>query len=173
MKSVMKFLKENQKSIIMFLLVIAVVFFIMNYNDSKASEKPESMDHMDKPVEQAVLSNDEGGANNYATVERPNGETSGLPQVPASLDASELLPSDGNSDFASVFPNGKDSLENVNMLKAGHHIGINTVSSSLRNANLQLRSEPPNPTSAVGPFNQTTIEPDTLRTPMELGNSTY
>ena len=59
------------------------------------------------------------------------------------------------------------------MLKAGHHIGINTVSSSLRNANLQLRSEPPNPTGAVGPFNQSTIEPDTLRTPMELGNSSY
>ena len=157
----------------MFLLVVAVVFFIMNYNDSKASEKPESMDHMDKAVEQAVLSNDEGNANNYATVEIPSGETSGLPQVSASLDASELLPTDANSDFASVFPNGKDSLENVNMLKAGHHIGINTVSSSLRNANLQLRSEPPNPTGAVGPFNQTTIEPDTLRTPMELGNSSY
>lgn len=170
MKSVMKFVKENQKSIIMFLLVIAVVFFIMNYNDFKGSEKPESMDQMDKPVEERVLSNDEGSANNYAKVGNTL-DTGGLPEAPASLDASELLPNDGNSDFASVFPNGKDGLENVNMLKAGHHIGINSVSSSMRNANLQLRSEIPNPTVSVGPFNQSTIQPDTMRKEFEVGNA--
>jgi len=173
MKSVMKFLKENQKSIIMFLLVVAVVFFIMNYNDSKASEKPESMDQMDKPLEQQVSNNDDTNANNYASVNTDVEEPNGLKEVPSSLDASELLPNDSNSDFASVFPNGKDGLESVNMLKAGTHIGINTVSSSLRNANLQLRSEPPNPQGNVGPFNQSTIQPDTLRTTMELGNCSY
>ena len=153
----------------MFLLVVAVVFFIMNYNDSKASEKPESMEHMDKPVEQQVSNNDDTNANNYASVNTDVEEPNGLKEVPSSLDASELLPNDSNSDFASIFPNGKDGLESVNMLKAGTHIGINTVSSSLRNANLQLRSEPPNPQVKVSPWLQSTIEPDTNRKPMEIG----
>jgi hypothetical protein len=55
------------------------------------------------------------------------------------------------------------------MLKAGHHIGIDTVGQSLRNANLQLRSEPANPQVNVGPWNQTTISPDLMRVPLELG----
>ena len=33
---------------------------------------------------------------------------------------------------------GAGDLKNVSLLKAGHHIGINTVGQSLRNANLQL-----------------------------------
>ena len=39
----------------------------------------------------------------------------------------------------------------------------------LRNANLQLRSEPPNPQVKVSPWLQTTIETDTNRRPLEIG----
>ena len=60
---------------------------------------------------------------------------------------------------------------NVSLLKAGHHIGINTVGQSLRNANLQLRSEPPNPKMDVGPWNQTTIAGDPYRRPLEIGSN--
>ena len=55
------------------------------------------------------------------------------------------------------------------MLKAGHHIGIDTIGQSLRNSNLQVRSEPANPQMNVGPWNQTTIQPDLMRVPLELG----
>ena len=58
---------------------------------------------------------------------------------------------------------------NVNLLKAGYHIGIDTVGSSLRNANLQVRSEPPNPQISVGPWNNSTIEGDPFRRPLEIG----
>ena len=61
-------------------------------------------------------------------------------------------------------------VNNPNLLHAGHHAGINTVGTSLRNANLQLRSEPANPQFEVGPFNNTTIAPDTMRRPLEIGN---
>jgi len=44
------------------------------------------------------------------------------------------------------------------------------VSSSLRNANLQLRSEPANPQQDVGPWNNTTISPDINRRPLEIGS---
>lgn len=86
-------------------------------------------------------------------------------------DPAELLPKDENSEWAKLNPMGSGDLQNVNLLKSGYHIGINTVSSSLRNANLQLRSEPANPQMSVSPWNQTTISPDINRRPMEIGCS--
>jgi len=62
-----------------------------------------------------------------------------------------------------------NNVGDINLLSAGHHAGINTVAGSLRNANLQLRSEPPNPQTHVSPWMNTTIEPDLMRTPLELG----
>jgi len=85
-------------------------------------------------------------------------------------DPSMLLPNDSNSQWASVNPQGDGMLKNVNLLQAGSLVGINTVGSSLRNANLQLRSEPPNPQGNVGPWNNTTIEPDFVRKPLEIGH---
>ena len=46
---------------------------------------------------------------------------------------------------------------------------VNTVGQTLRNANRQLRSEPPNPQVKVSPWLQTTIEADTNRRPLEIG----
>ena len=66
-------------------------------------------------------------------------------------------------------PNGEGDLENVNLLKAGHHMGVDTIGSTLRNANLQLRSEPPNPQAQVSPWLNSTIQPDLMRVPLELG----
>ena len=57
----------------------------------------------------------------------------------------------------------------MNFLDSTFLSGINTVSGSLRNANLQVRSEPPNPTNLVCPWNNTTITPDLTRTPFEIG----
>lgn len=85
------------------------------------------------------------------------------------VDPAELLPKDQNSEWAKLNPMGSGDLQNVNLLKSGYHIGINTVSSSLRNANLQLRSEPANPQMQVGPWNQSTISPDINRRPLEIG----
>ena len=80
-----------------------------------------------------------------------------------------LLPRDANSSFSKMNPMGAGSVGNVSLLKAGYHIGINTVGQSLRNANLQLRSEPANPQLNVGPWNSSTIGPDFNRRPMEIG----
>jgi hypothetical protein len=82
---------------------------------------------------------------------------------------SDLLPKDSNSQWAQLNPHGKGDLANINLLKAGYHIGIDTVGQSLRNANLQIRSEPPNPQQYVGPWNQSTIESDFMRPNLEIG----
>ena len=85
------------------------------------------------------------------------------------LTPEELKPQDNSSLWAQVNPQGEGSLKGRSFLQAGHHIGINTVGQTLRNANMQLRSEPPNPQVLVSPWNQTTIEPDVNRRPLEIG----
>ena len=85
------------------------------------------------------------------------------------LTAEDLLPKDSaNSQWAQVNPAGQGELKNKNFLTAGYHVGVNTVGSTLRNANMQLRSEPPNPQMKVSPWNQTTINPDLNRRPLEI-----
>jgi len=84
------------------------------------------------------------------------------------LTPGELLPKDTNSVWAQQNPMGNGSLKGKNFLSAGALIGINTVGQSLRNANYQLRSEPPNPQVPVTVFNNSTIEPDTNRRDLEI-----
>ena len=86
------------------------------------------------------------------------------------LSPADLLPGDANSVWAKVNPNGQGELGDQNFINAGYHVGVNTIGSSLRNSNLQLRSEPPNPQVAVGPWQQSTISPDLNRRAMEIGN---
>ena len=85
------------------------------------------------------------------------------------LTAAELLPSDANSKWAQVNPAGQGELGDQNFLEAGFHIGTNTTGQTLRNPNLQLRSEPSNPQVKVSPWMQTTIEPDSNRRGLEIG----
>ena len=86
------------------------------------------------------------------------------------LTADDLLPKDAaNLKWSSLSPAGQGSLSDVNLLSAGASIGISTIAGTLRNANLQLRSEPPNPQMNVGPWAQSTISPDPWRRPLEVG----
>ena len=85
------------------------------------------------------------------------------------LTPSELLPKDMNSVWAEQNPMGPGSLKGKNFLSAGALIGVNTVGQSMRNANLQVRSEPPCPQVAVSIFNQSTITPDVSHRPLEIG----
>jgi hypothetical protein len=85
------------------------------------------------------------------------------------LTPSELLPLDQNSIWAQQNPMGPGSLKGKNFLSAGALIGVNTVGQSLRNANLQIRSEPPNPQIPVSIFMQSTIGPDVSHRPLEIG----
>lgn len=87
------------------------------------------------------------------------------------LTSEDLLPRDAsNSKWAQVNPAGQGDVKDQNFLSAGYMIGINTVGSSLKNANMQLRSEPVIPKVSVGPFLNSTYEAsDALRRPLEIG----
>ena len=86
------------------------------------------------------------------------------------LKPEDLLPSqesDAIKEFNLAQPIGEGILADVNLLDAGAHIGINTVGQSLRNANHQLRADPPNPQVQVSPWMNTTIAPDLPRRPLD------
>ena len=90
------------------------------------------------------------------------------------LTAQDLLPTDENKaiqEFNIAKPVGEGILQGVNMLDSSYHVGVNTVGQSLRNANRQLRSEPPNPQVNVSPWMNTTINPDLPRRPLEVGEN--
>lgn len=85
------------------------------------------------------------------------------------LSPEDLLPGNMDSKWAQVNPGVQGKLGDQNFLNSAFHVGINTVGQTLRNANLQIRSEPSNPQVKVSPWLQSTIQPDTNRKPMEIG----
>jgi len=113
------------------------------------------------------------------TIEQPQG-VDNLSRTPSTcypqpaLKPDDLLPAQESKaiqEFNIAQPIGEGILADVNLLDAGSHIGINTIGQSLRNANVQLRSEPPNPQVNVSPWMNTTIGPDLPRRPLEIGES--
>ena len=88
------------------------------------------------------------------------------------LTSKDLLPVDAqNLVWSKMNPSSQANIEDQNFLTAGYHIGVNTIGQSLRNANLQLRSEIPNPQVAVSPWLISTIEPDVRSTTLEIGSA--
>ena len=88
------------------------------------------------------------------------------------LSAEDLLPKDAaNSKWAQVNPAGQGDIGDQNFLTSGFHYGIDTIGATLKNANLSIRSEPPNPRQRVSVFNESTIEPDLNRRPFEIDGS--
>lgn len=182
----LKNLMRNMKThyIIAFIAVVILGYAIMQYSQQKgtsadgfsgyayegqnnnANNQAQSSTSGARPAEPA------GQNEVYASVSGITTSNLGLPSaVKANVaNPSELLPLDNNSAWAQFNPAGKGDLKNVSLLKAGYHIGIDTIGSSLRNANLQERSEPPNPTTSVSPWMNTTIEPDLMRAPLEIGS---
>ena len=166
---------------ILVLLIIAYgVSLFANYLSNKGSYGSESNSSMQQQYKNTnaqassgVRPSDPNGNEVFASA---TGVQTSMPGIPSSCskpniqNPDELLPKDTNSQWAQLNPTGKGELANVNLLKAGYHIGIDTIGQTLRNANLQIRSEPPNPQLNVGPWNLSSIEPDFMRIPLQLGS---
>ncbi len=171
-------------AIVVAIIVLYVIFMFYKYYAGKSSSGKEQMNSNNNS---AYSNKSNSGYSNsgvkpsaplgqnstYANVNSKNNTSSqGLPSAckqPTIQNPSDLLPKDSNSDWAQLNPAGQGDLSNINLLKAGYHIGIDTIGQTLRNANLQIRSEPPNPQVNVGPWNLSTIEPDFMRPPLEVG----
>lgn len=82
---------------------------------------------------------------------------------------SDLLPKDQNSQWANLNPVGGNSINMPDLLQAGFHVGLDTIGQTLKNANYQLRSDPIIEKKDIGPWMNSTIEPDFGRVPLEIG----
>ncbi len=164
--------------IILLVGVVILTVILMNYNQSKSVQHERmTVNPMDASsiLQSAPSIYPSGGIESASSLLNTNLlAVSGMESPPAptsqsSMNPSDLLPINQNTEWSNLNPASGD-LKNLNLLSADQMIGINTVSSSLRNANYQERSDPAIPKVDLGPWWHSTIEPDTHRRPLEVGN---
>ena len=113
-----------------------------------------------------------GQNSEYAKAGDVKTSTYGLASSPQMMDdPSLLLPNDTNKEWSNLNPQGNGNLKNANLLSTTFLIGADTIGSTKKNMNLQLRSEPiiPQNTMNTGPWQHSTIDPDLMRRPLEIG----
>lgn len=139
-----------------FIIFFALAWLLLSYSDAKSFNLDSMETGTDSSAKPVVVD-----------VSRPVDESS----PKAIANPNELLPTDANSQWAALNPvnMNQGSILNGDMLQAGYHIGLDTIGQTLKNANLQLRSDPIIPKQEVGPWNQSTYEPDYGRIPLEVG----
>ena len=81
----------------------------------------------------------------------------------------DLLPPDSNSQWSALNPSSNSAGQMPDLLNAVSRIGLDSIGQTMKNANLQLRSDPAIVKQSVGPWNNSTFEADNIRTPLELG----
>ena len=158
-----KFLSmERAIVLIVFLILMWALVMYANNKSSIVANFEGGNQQEGEPVEASVSAD--------PTAAAPAAKQTDGYSIKATVNPKDLLPSDDNSQWATLNPNNTQDNLSADLLNAGQHIGVDTVGQSLRNANLQLRSDPFISKSEVGPWNQTTIEADHARVPLELGN---
>ena len=168
----------NTKSLLILAFVVAIAVAVYNNNSVQQMENPvdKKKKGVSPPQESGVVPSNALGSNEQPAPIDATDQTYALSddRIPKDcfpkdqLSPQDLLPSNDATKFSSLTPTDGD-LTGVNFMTGTQHIGVNTVGQTLRNANRQLRSEPPNPQVKVSPFLQTTIGPDTNRKPLEIG----
>jgi hypothetical protein len=143
----------NKKTIpIIFFIIIAIGLYI--YSDNR-------YDILDKMTTGVAPSPP-------ATTSNPAMESNTIIQN-SKQDPSDLLPKDSNSQWASLNPISQGNVAIPDLLQSGYHIGLDTIGQTLKNPNYQLRSDPIIEKKDTGPWQQSTIEPDYGRVPLETG----
>ena len=162
-KSLAKFF--TPKMMLVIIISVIAIYGLLSYNGQMKMVR----DMMEDGTNDKEAEKEEKPATNGPKPSSRNTEAGYALQPVAN--PTDLLPTDKNSEWSNLNPTNVDT-EGVKMpdlLEAGYHIGLDTVGQSMRNANLQLRSDPTIPKSDIGPWNQSTIEADTTRQPLEIG----
>ena len=175
MKSLSNFFKsDTAKYIFVAIVVIIVGYSLMNYSSAKGLVSEALVGSEIQPVDESTLTAGVQGAKPAELSEVPSTCVTGANkeyQLNSTANPDELLPVDSNSEFAKLNPVNSGKVDLPDMLQAGSLIGIDTIGQTLKNPNLQLRSDPVISKQQVGPWNNSTFEPDLARVPLELGCS--
>jgi hypothetical protein len=153
--SVTKMLKSiKTKHIVMVLLALVVLYLLYAYGSLKFL-KMDTLDGSQPQEEEAAVPE--------VTAESPV-ETGYAKQATAT--ASDLMPLSTSDKFSNDLTVGLEQNVSSGMLTAGQMIG--TVSQVNKNPNLQVRSEDANPMVETGPWNKSSIVPDTSKRTFEI-----
>lgn len=177
-KDLEKFLKSKN---LIYVVAIAVIGYLLYRYNTRSGSSLDSMtvgyggnlNRLNGSDYAAVPAAPMGENEDYMRVDGIKSGPKGLSSSYSSegaLKAEQLLPVDNNTQFSQLNPQGKGPLGEISLLQAGYHKGIDTQGSSMRNSNLQLRSEPTIPMTQVSPWMNSTIEPDMMRPTLEIGN---
>jgi hypothetical protein len=144
------------KSLLLIGVLAALVYFLSQQKSKYAPVTMYAQAPMAQQVQEQVQVQEQEQEQTQA--QQLGGVSSGLlPKEPVSQE-----------DFGSF--SAESILSGQNFLDPRAQIGYpETVGGTLRNANLQLRSEPTNPRDPVSIFNLSTIVPDTMRPAFEIG----
>jgi hypothetical protein len=154
------------KCVLMLAAVVVLGMMVKKYNER--SVEVVDVDTSENFYQDDVVGADGSDNEKPGNIEYPTKEQASQCFPRDRLTADDLLPKDAaNSKFAKVNPAGQGDVDGENYLTAGNKIGVNSVGTSLRNSNIGLRSEPPNPQIKVSPWMQTTIGPDLNRRALE------
>ncbi len=148
----------------LFVLIIFLVlaWLLMSYSDGKSFSMDSMGTGTDTDAAPAAPGAPAAGAGGVVDISMPS-DSNARPIA----NPNDLLVKDENSEWAKI--NNMGNVLNADLLEAGYHIGLNSIGSTMKNANLQLRSDPIIPKQDVGPWNQSTYEPDFGRVPLEVG----
>jgi hypothetical protein len=157
----------TKEKIIIFIGLFVLAYTMFSYSNTKGSIYDPMDDGHSAPPSQPTVN--DTSAQNVESLSQQNAG-SGYSVQPVANPA-DLLPYDQNSEWSALNPvaMNQGSVAMPDLLQAGYHIGLDTIGQALRNANLQLRSDPIIPKQDIGPWNQSTIEPDLARVPLEVG----
>jgi hypothetical protein len=159
---------------ILLLVLILLIWAISSYSYSKYSSV-DTMSGGYSPTNQAPPVQNITGSNqpslNVTAAQNVPTLTSGYALQPVA-NPNDLLPTDNNAAWGGPLNSNFMTQGNIvmpDLLQAGYHIGLDTIGQTLRNANYQERSDPIITKKDVGPWYQSTIEPDLARVPLEVG----
>ena len=163
-----------RKELVVILIAVLIAMALLSYSGSKSfsldgledGSVPSYSDQTNALANQPSVQ--QTGAQHVAASPDGLGAGQGYQLKPVN-DPSELLPKDSNSEWAQLNPSVTGAGATPDLLQAGYHIGLDTIGQTLRNANYQLRSDPIIPKQDIGPWSQSTIEPDLGRVPLEIG----
>jgi hypothetical protein len=165
---------STDKLILIGILVVSVMF-VLYYSSSKSLviDRMEDGSSSTPGKKQPSVKETSGQYVVNAPQAVPSENSAGGYSPQPVANPSDLLPHDENSQWASLNPSSLGQGGMPDLLQAGYHIGLDTIGQTLKNANLQLRSDPPIVKQDVGPWNHSTIEPDLGRVPLEIGAASY
>jgi hypothetical protein len=170
----------NRKELVIAVVALVVGVAILSYSNTKSfsmdgyedggilqksSTSPNPSSYSSQTNSLAQPSVAETGAQHVVPVSDSPAMVNDYAMRPVN-NVSDLLPSDSNAEWAKLNP-GLNAGATPDLLSAGTIIGINRT--PLRNSNLQYRSDPVIPKQDIGPWNQSTIDMDISRIPLEIG----